>query len=319
MRISPSSRKAVVITAGDPSGIGPEIILKSLGHPSLAKKIVPIIIGDRRVFRKNAKRLKIDIPPVIKFIDLENVPPAKFRFGAVKGLFGKAAVEYLLAGLALVKIIKGASLVTAPINKASINSAGFRFAGHTELLAHLTKSKNVTMMLVGDSLRVSLVTRHVPLKEVPRRLTRGKIIQTAKNTHYALKKFFGIRNPRIGVCGLNPHAGEGGLLGREEEAIISPAVKYLKKKIKRISGPLPADALFNKAYKGAFDAVVCMYHDQALIPLKMVAFEKGVNLTVGLPFIRTSPDHGTAFDIAGRGKADPSSMIEAIKLAARLC
>jgi len=174
------------------------------------------------------------------------------------------------------------------------------------------------MMLVGNSLRVSLVTRHIPLKDVPKRLTRGKIIQTTKNTHDALKKFFRIRRPKIAICGLNPHAGEGGVLGMEEKAIISPAVNYLRKKIKGISGPLPADTLFNKAYKGEFDAVVCMYHDQALIPLKMVAFEKGVNMTLGLPFIRTSPDHGTAFDIAGKGKADPSSMIEAIKLAARL-
>ncbi len=318
MRISRSSRKSVVITAGDPSGIGPEIILKSLARPSIAKKIVPIVVGDREVFRRTAKRLKIAIPPAGKFVDLKNVPSAKFRFGRMKAPFGAAAVEYILVGLELVKIIKGAVLVTAPINKESINAAGFRFAGCTELLSCLTESKNVTMMLVGGSLRVSLATRHLPLRDVPGALTRIGIIRTAKNTHYTLEKFFGIRKPRIGISALNPHAGEGGLLGREEKMIISPAVNYLRKKIKGISGPHPADTLFYKARKGAFDAVVCMYHDQALIPLKMAAFEKGVNMTLGLPFIRTSPDHGTGFDIAGKGKADPSSMIEAIKLAARL-
>jgi len=317
MRISRSSRKSVVITAGDPSGIGPEIILKALARSSIAKKIIPVIIGDRFVFRETAKRLKIDIPGAGKFVDLKNVPPAKFCFGRTKASFGKAAVEYILAGLALVKIIKGASLVTAPVNKESINKAGFLFEGCTELLSCLTRSRNVTMMLVGGALRVSLATRHVPLKDVPGRLTRKGIIHTAENTHYALKKFFGIRNPRIGVSALNPHAGEGGFLGREEKMIISPAVNYLRKKMKGVSGPHPADTLFYKAKRGAFDAVVCMYHDQALIPLKMAAFEKGVNMTLGLPFMRTSPDHGTAFDIAGKGKADPSSMIEAIKLAAR--
>jgi len=318
MRISLSSRKSVIITAGDPSGIGPEIILKSLTQSSVWKKIIPIVVGDREVFRKTAKVLKITIPRACNFVDIKNVTRANFRFGRMRAGFGAAAVQYIVAGVALVKILKGASLVTAPISKAAINSAGFKFTGCTELLSCLTKSKNVTMMLVGDWLRVSLVTRHVPLRDVPKQLTREKIIRTAENTYHALETNFKIRKPHIAVSAVNPHAGESGLLGREEGTIIAPAVKYLRKKIKGVSGPYPADTLFYKARKGAFDAVVCMYHDQALIPLKMAAFEKGVNLTLGLPFIRTSPDHGTGFDIAGKGKADPSSMIEAIKLAARL-
>lgn len=318
MRISHSGKKLIVITAGDPSGIGPEVILKALARGGSAKKITPLIIGDYEVFRKTSKILGIGIPSSARFIDLKNVSPHTFRFGVLDKTYGRASMEYLLCGVSIVKSRKNSSLVTAPINKASINKAGFKFAGHTEFLSSVTKSKKVTMMLVGGTLRVSLVTRHVPLGEVAKCITRDKVIQTAENTHYALKKFFKIPRPKIGIAGLNPHAGEGSFLGREEKKIILPAVNSLRKKFKGILGPFPPDALFYKAYKGQFDGVVCMYHDQGLIPFKMVAFDRGVNLTIGLPFIRTSPDHGTAFDIAGKGKANPSSMIEAIKLAARL-
>lgn len=318
MRISHSGKNLVVITGGDPSGIGPEIILKALKQPALAKKITPLIIGDYKIFQKNAKILKIGIPSSARFMDLKNVPFAGFRFGALDKTYGRAAMEYISRAVLIVKATKGASLVTAPISKEAINEAGFKFAGHTEFLSGITKSKKVTMMLVGGALRVSLVTRHIPLGEVANSITKDKIIQTAENTYYALKKFFGIPHPKIGIAGLNPHAGEGSLFGREEKKIIQPAVNSLRKKMKGILGPFSPDTLFYKAHKGRFDACVCMYHDQGLIPLKMVAFDKGVNLTVGLPFIRTSPDHGTGFDIAGKGKANPSSMIEAIKLAAEL-
>ena len=227
-------------------------------------------------------------------------------------------MEYLACGISVLKGLNASSLVTAPINKASINKAGFNFEGHTEFLSHVTAAKHVTMMLAGGPLKVSLVTRHVPIKNVPGRITREKVVKTIEDTHRALKYFFNIPRPRIGVAGLNPHAGEGGLLGGEEKAKILPAVRSARKRLKGdLVGPLPSDTLFYKAYRGRLDAVVCMYHDQGLIPLKMIAFDKGVNLTVGLPFIRTSPDHGTGFDIAGKGKADPSSMTEAIKLASR--
>jgi 4-hydroxythreonine-4-phosphate dehydrogenase len=318
MRISHSGKRLVVITGGDPSGIGPEIILKALTGSNLPGYVTPLIIGDYKVFKKNAKILKLDIPPSAQFTDLGNVRERNFRFGAVSKTYGAASMEYLTCGISLVKKNKAASLVTAPICKESINKAGFRFPGHTEFLSCATKSKKVTMMLVGGAFRVGLVTRHLPLAEVPRRITKEKIIRAARNIHYALKRFFKIPHPKIGIAALNPHAGEGGLLGREEKTIIRPAVQALRKSLKGISGPFVPDALFYKAYKQEFDAVVCMYHDQGLIPLKMVAFEKGVNLTIGLPFIRTSPDHGTGFDIAGKGKANPSSMIEAIKLASRL-
>lgn len=318
MRISRSGKKVLVITAGDPSGVGPEVILKSLARLKPFKKIIPVVIGDRAVFRKYETMLKAPLPRQADFVDAEALRDADFRPGMVCRRYGDAAMQYLALGVSVVQKCNGAALVTAPINKESINKAGFKFAGHTEYLSRVTNSNRTTMMLVGGPLRVSLVTRHVPLKKVANYLTGEKIILAIENTHCALKKLFRITRPRIGVTALNPHAGEGGILGAEEKRLISPAVKYTRKRIKGITGPLPADTLFYRAYNGGLDAVVCMYHDQALIPLKMVAFDKGVNLTLGLPFIRTSPDHGTGFDIAGRGKADPSSMIEAIKLAARL-
>jgi len=313
MRTSHSDKKLIVITGGDPSGIGPEIILKALRVFKANKKIIPVVIGDYDIFLKHAQSLKIKISSNVNFIDMKNVPHKDFRFGSLNKVYGKAAMSYLALGASIAWKMKNASLVTAPINKEAINKAGFKFAGHTEFLSHVTKSKNVTMMLVGGDLRVSLVTRHIPLKQVSKSLTRDKIIKTTENTSYALKKFFKISKPKIGICALNPHAGDGAVLGKEERDTIIPALRKLK-----IKGPYPADTLFYRARRGEFDAVVCMYHDQALIPLKMTAFEKGVNLTVGLPFIRTSPDHGTAFDISGKGKANPSSMIEAIKLAAKL-
>ena len=313
MRTSHSDKKLIVITSGDPSGIGPEIILKALRVFKSNKKIIPLVIGDYNVFLKHSCALKMKIPSDINFVDMNKIQHKDFRFGSLNKVYGRAAMSYLALGTSIAWKMKNASLVTAPINKESINKAGFKFTGHTEFLSHVTKSKNVTMMLVGGDLRVSLVTRHIPLNQVAKSLTKDKIIKTAENTRHALKKFFKIPKPKIGVCALNPHAGDGTVLGREERAIIIPALRKLK-----IKGPYPADTLFYRARRGEFDAVVCMYHDQALIPLKMTAFEKGVNLTVGLPFIRTSPDHGTAFDISGKGKADPASMIEAIKLAAKL-
>ncbi len=323
MRISRSGEKRVVVTAGAPRGIGPEVILKALKEPATKKSKITVV-GNFRVFKNMAKILGMSLPPArggFEFIDIDNLPPGNFKLGARDAICGKAAIDYLMYAVAYVESLKKgeASLVTGPINKESVKNAGFAFDGHTELLAFLTKSPRVTMMLVGGNLKVALVTRHASIKDVPGLLTKEKIIKTAKNTHFALREFFRLKHPRIGVAALNPHAGEGGMLGKEEKSIIAPAVKHLRKNMKGIFGPEPADTLFYKAYRGACDAVICMYHDQGLIPLKMTAFEKGVNLTIGLPFIRTSPDHGTAFDIAGKGCADPRSMIEAIKLAIRLC
>ena len=319
MRTSRSDKPHIVISIGDPSGVGPEITLKALKNPAVSKLADFTVVGNLNVLKKIAKKIHLKIKPgkAITFIHLDNVPQEKFKFGTSSALYGKAAVDYILYAAVMVNSLRNCALVTAPISKESINKAGFTFGGHTELLSCITRSSDPTMMLAGSGIRVSLVTRHVPLKDVPGLLTRKKIVKTVNDTYRALKNIFKIKNPRIAVAGLNPHAGDGGVLGKEEKRLIEPLIKNLRKRIENLQGPLPPDIAFYKARKGLFDAVVCMYHDQGLIPLKMIAFDKGVNITLGLPFVRTSPDHGTAFDIAGKGKANPSSMIEAIKLAVK--
>jgi 4-hydroxythreonine-4-phosphate dehydrogenase len=230
---------------------------------------------------------------------------------------GKACVRYIKKAVEFVlnKWVDG--IVTAPISKEALKMAGFTWSGHTEMLADLTNTKDYAMMLAGGPLRVILVTIHTALKNVPDLITKKRIVQTL---HLAKKAcdMLGINNPRIAVAGLNPHAGEAGIFGDEEIKKITPAIRSVVREGIPISGPYPPDTIFHKAYEGHIDIVVCMYHDQGLIPLKMIAFDRGVNITVGLPFVRTSPDHGTAYDIAWRGIANPSSMIEAIKLAAKL-
>lgn len=312
-----SNKPSALITMGDPSGIGPEVTLKAITNPSISKMANFLIIGDRFVIEKAKKdlRIKCDAP----VFDLANVDPAKFSYGRVRPYFGAAAIQYIDKALELLKAKEADILVTAPINKASVEKAGWKnFKGHTEYLASNTATKDFAMMLVGARLRVVLVTRHLPLKKVPGAISQIEIKKSALLAHKYLKRYFRIGRPRIGVCGLNPHAGDNNLFGVEESSIITPAVDVLKRRIGRVSGPIAPDAIFHEAVNGKFDAVVCMYHDQGLIPFKTLYFKNGVNLTLGLPFIRTSPDHGTAFDIAGKGKADPSSMEEAIRLACRL-
>ena len=283
MPISPSSKPAILITAGDPSGIGPEVIVKALASPGVRRLANFFVIGGK-----------------------------KYKSS------GRASMEYLKTALAILRKKKNAGLVTGPISKEAINRAGFHYDGHTEFLAKETNSAKVAMMLIGGPLRVTLVTRHIPLKDVHKKISQKKIIDAIELTHDFLAGYLNKRFPKIAVASLNPHAGEGGIFGDEEKKIISPAVTKAKMRYKNVYGPVAPDAVFYDAYKGRVDAVICMYHDQGLIPLKMIARDTGVNVTLGLPFVRTSPDHGTAFDIAGKGKANPSSMIEAIKMAARL-
>ncbi|MBU3911023.1 MAG: 4-hydroxythreonine-4-phosphate dehydrogenase PdxA [Candidatus Omnitrophica bacterium] len=263
----------ILITTGDPKGIGPEVTRKALKDPRIKK--------------------------MADFFVIEPVDGT--GFGAIK-----KAVEILKKG-------RAQALVTAPVNKSVV-----RFKGHTEYLAKATNTRKFAMMFYAASMKVTIVTRHLPLLKVPRSLTRENIETAIDLTNKALKKYFEISKPRIGVCGLNPHAGEQGLMGDEEKKIIIPAIKRAKRNAPGVQGPLPGDAAFYMAHKGMLDAVVAMYHDQGLAPFKMLAFNKGVNVTLGLPFIRTSPDHGTAYDIAGKGIADPNSMKEAMKLAARM-
>jgi len=303
------------ITIGDPSGIGPAIVLKAL--ETLKGKADFTVIGNRLVLNKAAKILKIR-PLSAKLIDLNNVNPEHFAFGRINARNGRACLEYLDAALDLLKENKIDCLVTCPISKKAVNLAGAKFSGHTEYLAAKTGRRDLVMLLLNAKLKFSLVTRHVPLKEVCGLLSRKVLRNNILKTIAGLGSLFLIKNPRLVVCGVNPHASDNGVIGREEQRVIIPVIKSLKEKIKgaSLTGPLSADAAILQAAKGNFDCVIAAYHDQALIPLKLTDFNSGVNFTLGLPFVRASPLHGTAFDIAKRpALADPGSLIAAIKLA----
>ncbi len=310
-----SSKIRVGITIGDPSGIGPAITLKAL--QILKGEAGFTVIGNRFVLAKAAKILKIRFLPE-KLIDLNNVNPKNFAFGNLNAQNGRACLEYLDAALGLLKKNKIDCLVTCPISKEAINLAGAKFSGHTEYLGKKTGCKDLVMLLLNDKLKFSLVTRHVALKDVCGLLGRKSLENNILGTIKGLKSLFLIKKPRLVVCGVNPHASDNGLIGKEEQRVMIPVIKSLKRKIKGVSitGPLSADAAILQAAKGNFDCVIAAYHDQALIPLKLTDFGSGVNLTFGLPFVRTSPLHGTAFDIAKKpAKAFPGSLVAAIKLA----
>lgn len=293
MALSNKNRPIIVITVGDPLGIGPEITKKALRNKSIRNKAFFFVFGN------------------LSHKSLKKKGPTAWG--------GRESIENIRRAVSLLRSLKTRkALVTAPISKYSLAKSGSRFSAHTELLANLTNTKDVAMMFCAEGFKITLVTRHVPISKISKSLTEKKIIKTTELFYHALKKHFRIKNPKIGIAGLNPHAGESGILGREENNIIIPAVKKLRRRLSLVDMPRPADSLFYDLYRGRLDGIVCMYHDQGLIPFKMLNFHKGVNVTLGLPFIRTSPDHGTAFDIAGKGKANPSSMIEAIRLAIEL-
>ena len=308
-----SYRVKVGITMGDPSGIGPAITLKAINK--LKGKAYFVIIGDKWVFNQvSGARCQVS---GVKLVDLNNVSHKNFEFGKIRAEYGRASVEYLDKAIELIKNKEIDCLVTCPVSKEAISLGGFdKFLGHTEYLAARTNTEYFAMMLLNKKLRFSLVTRHIPLRDVPSELDTGKIYKTVLLTYRSLKELFLIKNPRIAVCGLNPHASDNGLLGEEENKIIKPALMRLGESIKNIDGPLPADVAVLKAAQKKYDCIIAMYHDQALIPLKILGGYTGVNLTLGLQFIRTSHLHGTAFDIATKfNLANPTSLIEAIRLA----
>lgn len=316
---------------GDPGGIGPEVVAKGLAAPALRRLCRPLVIGSLPVMRDTVRWLRL--PLKVKAVsghaeaagrnDLAVLDPlasglGRYPIGKANRVCGEASVAFIRTAVGLAQDGCLQAIVTAPINKEAINLAGHRYPGHTEMLAALTNRREVGMMLVGGPLKIMFVTTHVAIRDLPASLTVNKIGKAIRLAHTALHDYFGIRDPRIAVAALNPHAGEGGLFGDEEHKKILPAVRRALAAGVRVTHPLPADTLFGKALRGEFDGVVAMFHDQGLIPLKMVAFGTCVNLTVGLPFIRTSVDHGTAYDIAGKGKADAGSFHEAVKLAVRL-
>ena len=328
---------------GDPAGIGPEVIVKALASPAVWRLCRPVVIGSIPVLQREIRRLHsaLTVAPVtnpmtrhasadepeawpvprrgsIPTLDPLTIPLGKFRAGQPARGPGAASVAFIQTAVRLAKAGHVAGMVTAPINKKALHLAGYAYPGHTELLAELTGAKQVGMMLMGGALKILFVTTHQALRDVPDALTIPRVFQAIRLAHHALRSSFGIARPRIGVAALNPHAGEHGLFGDEERTVIAPAVHRARRAGIRATDPLSADTLFGAAVRGAYDVVVAMYHDQGLIPLKTVAFGRCVNLTVGLPIIRTSVDHGTAYDIVGKNRADPHSLLEAIKLAAGL-
>jgi 4-hydroxythreonine-4-phosphate dehydrogenase len=323
--------KKLLITMGDPGGVGPEIIAQALSAPGIGKTCIPIVIGDTlimakalRLLRNPRKLREITLPDeaeksgrLIHIINVNSIIPQSLPQKKPTAEGGEACVRYVRKAVELAMHKQVDGMVTAPISKEALKMAGFAWPGHTEMLVEFSRTKQYAMMLVGGPLRIILVTIHTALKNVPGMITAKKILRVIRLAKKACD-MLNIRNPKIAVAGLNPHAGEAGIFGEEEITQIVPAIRQANREGIPVSGPYPPDTIFHKAYQGEIDIVVCMYHDQGLIPLKMIAFDKGVNVTVGIPFVRTSPDHGTAYDIAWKGTANPSSMIEAIKLAVRL-
>jgi 4-hydroxythreonine-4-phosphate dehydrogenase len=321
----------IAITMGDPRGIGPEVVAKALAGDSLFQICSPFILGDLNVLQRTIetlglgmKAVKVEVGPhfeplpgALPVLSLSDLAPEKGS-GEIPAAEGaRASFLYLEKAGKMAMEGRVKAVVTAPVSKEAISRAGIPFQGHTEYFAGISGTKEFVMMLTGDRLKVALVTTHLALNEVSKALNEEKVLSVIEITGQGLQDYFGLKTPRIAVTALNPHAGEGGLFGKEER-IISRAIQRAGDRGLAVSGPWPADSLFHRAVQGEFDAVVCMYHDQGLIPLKLIHFDTAVNVTLGLPFIRTSVDHGVAYDIAGKGVASSRSLEEAILLATKM-
>ncbi|MCF8033943.1 MAG: 4-hydroxythreonine-4-phosphate dehydrogenase PdxA [Desulfarculaceae bacterium] len=305
----------IAVTLGDPAGVGPEIVAQLCHDLSTRELAELVVVGQADLLAAGARACGL-APPVVEVV--ETGEPAEIAPGQPSPASGRLAGAFVERALELVQAGEAAAMATAPISKEALQAAGYPDTGHTTLLARKTGTERPVMMLAGDKLKVVLVTIHKALREVPGLITRKAVLHTALVTDQAFREQFGVAVPRLAVCGLNPHAGEHGIFGDEEEKIIAPAVAELQAAGVDATGPLPPDTVFWRAVKGEFDAVVCMYHDQGLIPLKLLHFDDGVNVSLGLPIIRTSVDHGTAYDLAGTGQANPASMIAAVRMAARM-
>ena len=325
----------VAVSLGEPAGIGPEVVLKAWLARREANVPPFVVVGDAAYLEHLASRLAFEVP--VRQCEagqaaevFANALPVLQTGTALKGEPGKPhtgdaahVTDYIRTGVDLVMTGRASALATAPINKLALYAAGFRHPGHTEFLGELAEAhtgRNVlpVMMLAGPQLRTVPVTVHIALSKVPAALSTSGIAETSRIVARDLRTRFGINAPRLAVSGLNPHAGEGGAMGSEDDEIILPAIEMLREEGIDAFGPIPADTMFHAAARKRYDAAICMYHDQALIPVKTIGFDDTVNVTLGLPFIRTSPDHGTAFDIAGTGRANPASMIAALKMAAEM-
>jgi 4-hydroxythreonine-4-phosphate dehydrogenase len=308
---------------GDPAGVGPEVALRACFSRQRAFPFRALLIGDAAVWRSTARRLGLANelaggkrgPALIEVSSLEAVDR---RPGKPTAKGAEAAYQAILRGVALVQSGGADAVVTAPVSKRAIQALGYDFPGHTEVIARLAGNAEVRMMMAGAKLRVVLVTTHIALRDVAFALREESVVRTAEIAADALRFHFRLRRPRLALAGLNPHAGEGGAFGDEESRVLEPAIARARERKIRLDGPFPADTVFHRACRGEFDAVISLYHDQGLTPFKLLHFHDGVNVTLGLPFPRTSPDHGTAYEIAGKGIADPASMASAIRLAAEM-
>ena len=324
---------AVGITMGDPTGIGPEIIVKAMSTEEPFQVCRPVVFGDPGVLQDTVERLHLPVGVEIyetipredtalrkiSVVPISQLEITSLRFGRPDRKCGEAMARYIEEAVKWVLAGKLDAITTCPVNKHAIDQSGRPFSGHTEFLAHLAQVPSVAMMFLGSRWNVVLVTTHLPLKEVSQWITKERVLTTIRLTQEGLRKFLGIGNPRIAVLALNPHSGEEGLLGKEERMEILPAIEEARSRGFNVQGPFPADSFFDLAScLGPFDAVIPMYHDQGLIPIKMFNFREAVNFTLGLPFVRTSVAHGTAYDIAGKGIADPFNLIRAIQTASRL-
>lgn len=324
------SRPLIAITMGDPCGIGPEIIVKALQDSNLTTLCTVFVIGDAGALERalkicgSALRIREIFAPeealdsdasVIPLLALSKLPGTDLAFGRPSAAAGDAAFHYICSAARFCLEGRISAMVTAPINKEAMHTAGHDYPGHTELLAELGGVNDYVMMLAGDILRVSLVTIHEALADVPALVTVEKVLSTIRLTAEGVKSLTGKAHPKLAVLALNPHCGEGGMFGDDEHRAIIPAIEAARQEHIDAVGPLSADTLFHFAQQGMYDGVVAMYHDQGLIPLKMLHFDDGVNVTLGLPFIRTSVDHGTAYDLAGSGKASEKSLLAAVRMA----
>lgn len=326
--------KPLLLTMGDPTGVGPELIIKALLEGVFAEMPRPLqVVGDVAVLKRAAQIFDCDVQlrklagenwqlccaeRSIEIVNLSFLPAGELKYGAPDSLCGRAMADYVEWAVARCLVGLAAGMVTAPINKAAINAAGVKFPGHTELLAERCGCEKVVMMLAGERLKVCLVTTHLAYRDVPQALTTAEILETIRITDKALRHQFGLENPKLAVLSLNPHAGENGLFGDEEKRLIVPAIEQAQYEGIAADGPHSADTLFHFAVQGSHDAVICMYHDQGLIPLKLLHFDDGVNVTLGLPIVRTSVDHGTAYNLAGTGQANTASLRAAIRLAEQM-
>jgi len=320
----------IAITMGDPAGIGPEIVVLALSRPQVYAACRPVVYGDVEILRRAAGVAGLETefgdpskgfspaPGRIAVTPVSSLRPEEVPFGRATAAGACAMAEYIRAAVTDVLSGKADAVVTCPITKEGLKAAGVPHPGHTEYLAELCGGAEVVMMLSGERLRVALVTIHVALRRALELLSPGIIERTIRITHAFFRRYMATDAPRIAVAGVNPHAGEGGLFGDEEKTMVAPAIASCRESGIDATGPYPPDTVFYRAYRGEFDVVVAMTHDHGLIPLKLVHFEDGVNVTMGLPIIRTSVDHGTAYDIAGKGTASPESLLAAIRMAARM-